>query len=356
MINILHTADWHMDAPLRGFSPGQRRQLRAAQLALPGKIAQLCLREGCDLCLIAGDVFDGPYTREGYEAVYRGLQAMGVPVFIAPGNHDPYRPDSPWAREVWPENVHIFTKPELTSFRIPELDCRVYGAAFVGAESPALLPGFQAGGSERYALLVAHGDPTAPGSPYNPVTAADIRDAGVDYAALGHIHASGSFSAGGALCAWPGCPMGRGWDETGVKGVLLARPGAGEPLRFLPLDTPRFFDLTVPAGDDPRRALADALPGGGSGDFFRIRLTGETRQPLGSMAEAFPEYPNLWILDETVPAGDPWARTGGDGFPGAYFRLLQGHARSGDPETAAAAELAAKLSRRILEEREVTLP
>ena len=105
MIKILHTADWHIDAPLRNFTDLQRRELRSSLLEMPGKIADLCLREGCDLVLLAGDIFDGPYSREGYEAVYRALERMEVPVFVAPGNHDPYREVSPWVRERWPDNV-----------------------------------------------------------------------------------------------------------------------------------------------------------------------------------------------------------------------------------------------------------
>ena len=42
MIKILHTADWHIDAPLRNFTDLQRRELRSSLLELPGKIADLC--------------------------------------------------------------------------------------------------------------------------------------------------------------------------------------------------------------------------------------------------------------------------------------------------------------------------
>ena len=76
MIKVLHTADWHMDAPLREFNEIQRRELRAASLRLPGQIADLCIREGCDICLICGDIFDGVWSPEGYEAVYRALERM----------------------------------------------------------------------------------------------------------------------------------------------------------------------------------------------------------------------------------------------------------------------------------------
>ena len=38
MIRMLHTADWHLDAPLRNFTDLQRRELRASLLELPGKV------------------------------------------------------------------------------------------------------------------------------------------------------------------------------------------------------------------------------------------------------------------------------------------------------------------------------
>ena len=357
MIRILHTADWHIDAPLREFTDLQRRELRASLLEVPGRIADLCHREGCDLCLIAGDVFDGPYTREGYESVYRALERMEVPVFIAPGNHDPYREGSVWTRERWPENVYLFRRQELTSFAIPELSCRIYGAAFTGSNCPSLLGAFRAECAERHALLVLHGDPTNPASPYNSVTAAQVRDAGVDYAALGHIHTQGRFEAGAGMCAWPGCPMGRGFDETLTKGVLIAELEETVQLRFLPLNVPRFFEYTLDISGDPVETVAALLPPGGSRDHYRIRLTGEM-QPgaMDYLPERFPDYPNLTILDETIPLGDVWEYAGEDSLAGLFFRILREGTRDADPATAQRLELAARIGKKILEGREVELP
>ena len=47
-LKILHTADWHLDSPFGGFSEEQRAFLKDEQRKLPGKIVDLCLREGCD--------------------------------------------------------------------------------------------------------------------------------------------------------------------------------------------------------------------------------------------------------------------------------------------------------------------
>ena len=357
MIRILHTADWHIDAPLRSFTDQQRRELRASLMELPGKIADLCLKEGCDLVLLAGDVFDGPYTREGYEAVYRALERMEVPVFIAPGNHDPYRDASPWVREPWPDNVYLFRRQEISSFAIRELDCRVYGAAHTGPECPGLLENFQAQCAERYALLVLHADPTDPHSPYCPVTAAQVRDSGLDYAALGHIHAMGQFEAGAGVCVWPGCPMGKGFDETGTKGVCIAELGDSISFRFLSVEGPRFYDHTVAALSDPAEAIAAVLPPMGSRDHIRVRLTGETAAgATDGLALRFADWPNLTILDDTIVPGDVWDSAGDDTLTGLFFRILRDEALTADPETAKNLELAARIGRKILEGREVELP
>ena len=87
-LKILHTADLHLDSPFAGFSEAQRQLLRQQQKLLPGKIADLCRRENCDLLLLAGDIFDGQPTRDTIGILKEALSRCGVPVFVSPGNHD----------------------------------------------------------------------------------------------------------------------------------------------------------------------------------------------------------------------------------------------------------------------------
>ncbi len=357
MIKILHTADWHIDAPLRQFSEAQRRQLRSQMQLVPQRIADICRAEGCQMVLLAGDVFDGPYTAEGYECVFRALRSMKVPVFVAPGNHDFYGENSPWFRETWPENVHIFKKQEITSCKIPELDCRIYGAGFTSQSCPGLLEGFRAECDERYALMVLHGDAANVHSPYCPVTAGQVRDAGIDYLALGHIHAGSGFQAGAGLCAWPGCPMGHGYDETGTKGVLIVELEQKATARFVPVEGTRFFDLAVKAGQSPIDSVLQVLPGGGSDDFYRIHLTGEADpEALEFVHSGIPGYPNLTLIDETVLSQELWENAGEDTLEGLYFQILRDSAQGQSEQVQQELLLAAKLSRQILRGMEVELP
>lgn len=353
MIKLLHSADWHLDAPAVRRSAQEQAFLREAALALPGKIAGLCRDRDCRLLLLSGDLFDGPYTKESLDAVRFALEDAGADVFISPGNHDFCSENSPWIRESWPKNVHIFTQPALESVLLEELDCRVYGAGYRSMDCPPLLEGFRAAGDAKYQVGVLHGDPLLAMSPYCPITAGQIRQSGLDYLALGHIHKEGKIRQGGTLCAWPGCPMGRGFDELGVKGVYLVTLEEKAQAEFVPLDTPRFFQLQVNAGVDPLAAAESVLPGGESRDFYRIQLTGEAEKPdLAALRASLARFPHLTLVDETVPELDLWGSAQADSLEGIYFGLLR-QAMEEDPEAAA---LAARISRQILNGQEVALP
>ena len=355
-MKILHSADWHLDSPFSGRTPEQRDELNRALRKIPRKVAEVCRRENCDLVLLSGDIFDGEYTREGYEAVYNALQDCGVPVFVAPGNHDFIAPGSPWVEERWPENVHIF-KGGMESVALPKLDCRVYGAAFQSMDCPCLLENFQTEGTERFCLAVLHGDPTNASSPYNPMTTAQIRASGLDYLALGHIHKAGLFHAGGTICAWPGCPMGRGFDETGERGLYITELAVGKyDTKFVPLNTLRFQELEVDTGENAIQALETVLPGFGSKDFYRITLTGDCQGTITEIFDHYQHIPHLEIRDNRQEKVDVWATAGEDTLQGRYFDLLKDALNDADEDTRRQIELAAEISRKLLDGREVQLP
>lgn len=350
MIKILHSADWHLDSPLQGRLPQQAELLRRELLQIPDRVAALCREENCDLMLLAGDLFDGAYSQQTYRAVYDALQSVNVPVFIAPGNHDYICPDSPYEKELWPENVHIFKKQQIEWVDLPALGLRVYGAGFQSMDCPGLLEGFQA---EGFAVGLFHGDPTQVNSPYNPITKTQTAQSGLAYLALGHVHKGDGLRAGDTLCAWPGCPMGRGYDEQGEKGVLIVTLEDTVQTRFVPLEGPRFFDVSV----DFAAGIGSVLPAVANHDFYRVTLTGEAEKvDLEALRAQFGAFPNLVLRDQTHRPVDLWQSVGEDNFEGVYFGLLQGALAEANPEEKEKILLAAKISRKILDGQEVILP
>ena len=351
-MKLLHSADWHLGSPL-----GENRQLREALEQIPFRVVQAAKEHGCDMILLAGDLFDAEPSPHSLALVKRALGEAGIPVFISPGNHDFVTAGGFWQREAWPENVHIFTAGHIESVALPQLDCRIYSAAFRGPESEGLLEGFCADGQERYCIGLLHGDATASGAAYNPVSHYQIADSALDYLALGHIHKQGSIQSGATLCAWPGCPMGRGFDETGEKGVLLVELTEGCQIQFLGLDTPRFYDLEAAVDESPEKAVANLLKAVRPQDLCRMTLTGEAESvDLDLLREKFLHYPNLQLRDRTVEPVDLWENAGEDSLEGVYFDKLQ-KAMEGQAESVRRrVELAAQLSRQLLLGQEVKLP
>ena len=353
MIKILHSADWHLDAPLNMQKAEQSQWLRKKMLEIPEKIVSLCKSESCDMLVLSGDLFDGHCSGDTLRLVKDALEDVAIPVFISPGNHDFVAPNSPWADLQWPENVHIFRRQEVESVAVPQLDCRVYGAAFTSMDCPALLEGFQAEQTEKYAIGVFHGDPTQVNSTYCPITTRQIADSGLDYLALGHIHKGDQVKSGKTLCAWPGCPMGHGYDELGEKGVLLVSLDSEVTTRLVSLQGPQFHDLQIPATED----LGQILPPVGSDDFYRITFIGASEPvDISAVSKKYPQFPNLELRDKTTPPIDVWASAGKDTFEGVYFSLLQAALEDADEQTMEQIALAAKISRQLLDGQEVVLP
>jgi len=350
-LKILHSADWHLDSPFAGFTQSQREYLKSELRKVPGKVAEVCIRENCDLVLLSGDLFDGPYSRDSARLAAEAMARCGVPVLIAPGNHDYLASGSPWLEEKWPDNVYIFTGG-ISSIVLKNLDCRIYGAGYRSAESPALLKDFKADGTERWQIALLHGDPMRLYSPYCPITAAQVRDSGLHYLALGHIHKSGSFRARSSLCGWPGCPMGRGFDETREKGVYIVEMEERATVRFEPLDTPRFYELEV---DTDETTLAEVLPAVHDGNFYRITLTGSGEASARELAARYEGLPNLELIDHRKKPSDPWARAERDSLEGVYFGLLREKLANAPADEAECIRLAAQITQTILEGGEVVL-
>lgn len=230
MIKLLHAADLHLDSPFEGLGESKAAVRRTEQRQLLYRIAQLAHNEKVHLVLLAGDLLDSDsaYAETGEELV-KALGGIEAPVFISPGNHDFYSARSPYARLKLPDNVHIFKSPRIECVELPELGVRVWGAAFTDKYSGGMLRGFSA---EKTAgvldIMCIHGEVNA-ASAYNPVTEDEIAASGMDYIAFGHIHAgSGLKKAGSCYYSWPGCPEGRGFDETGEKYVSIVSFGDGK--------------------------------------------------------------------------------------------------------------------------------
>jgi DNA repair exonuclease SbcCD nuclease subunit len=195
MFRFLHTADLHLDAPLRSLALRDEDLFdlvgNATRRALE-RIVDICLEEEVDALLIAGDLYDGDMrsmkTAAFLSRQMERLNEHGVLVFMIRGNHDA---ESVITRELdLPPNVHVFTGHGGAE-RLQDHDVVIHGVSFSKPHAPdSLLPKYKAPvpgcfniGLLHTSLAGAEGHDT-----YAPCSVSDLQSLGYDYWALGHVH------------------------------------------------------------------------------------------------------------------------------------------------------------------------
>lgn len=332
MLKIIHAADLHLDSTFGALSAEKARERRREGRFLVERLTELARRERVDALLLSGDLFDG---REVYpetlECLRESFAALEAKVFIAPGNHDPYRGGGAYERVKWSDNVYIFRSEAIEAVEWAEKNAVIYGAAFTAGErNDRPLANFTAPQDGRLHVMVLHGDMSGGGSAYGAIHRDEIAASGLDYLALGHIHQRiDPRKAEKTYWAYPGCPEGRGFDELGEKGVLMGEIGKGSvELCFVPLARRRYEILAVDVTDrDAEEAVRQALPPSAIMDIIRVRLVGETdekglnlyrlQERLAGLCYA------LELRDETTVRIDLAETAGEDTLRGLFLRRMR---------------------------------
>ncbi len=349
MIKLLHAADFHLDAAFASLPPELAKQQREEQRRALRLLAQAA--QGCELVLLSGDLFDGKRVyRDTLDALKACFATIDAQIFIAPGNHDPIHAHSPYLAEDWGENVHIFKQEDIECVHLP--NCDVYGAAYV-REDVEVLRGFHVEDESRLNLMLLHS-----GGSYNPISSEQIAATGLDYLALGHVHTRQEQRCGKTLAAYPGCLMGRGFDECGQKGVLRVMASKQDcQTEFVPIPTRKYEILQVQVGDAPLASVLRALHQGSENDCLRILLQGESEGvDVKALEAALQERCfSAQVRDHTVPKRELWQGSEEDTLRGEVLREFKSRYEQAEALDARRIARAAKLLSDLMDGREVDL-
>lgn len=233
MIKLLHTADLHLDSPLNSLALRDdelRYQVRAASRKALENIVDLALEHQASALLVSGDLFDRA-ERSARTAVFLTVQFdrlkdAGIRVFYVKGNHDAVNPISGGAD--FPNNVHLFSGHGGV-FELGEDIC-IHGVSFSGKSMPeSLIPKFKppVAGKVNIALMHTSVSGASGHDTYAPCSVSDMRSAGFDYWALGHIHKRQVYCEEPWI-VMPGIPQGRDVGEAGSKSATLIEINGGK--------------------------------------------------------------------------------------------------------------------------------
>lgn len=380
MLTILHTADLHMDRAFGGLgmrsarAAERRQELREAFR----RFVDLALELRADAVTIGGDLYEHDrFTLDTAHFIRGELERLGpIPVFIAPGNHDPYLPGSLYRQIEWPPNVTIFSEPRFRP--VPLADgVTLWGA---GHDGPALrqdiLQGFRVSGPGLHILLFHGSDMAA--VPEGKVTHCPFRPeevaaSGASFALLGHYHQARLSPPGRPLFAYPGSPEPLGFDEEGQHYVLRLTLDGGAPQPdLIPFSqvvyrTHRLDISAMLSSEEIRRAI-EALAAPGEGEdaptdpvIARVILEGQLQPEVdldlkGLLDACAHRFRYLDLADQTYPAYDLDELAEQGTTKGAFVRLLGQRMEALSGEELEIARAALLYGLHAFDNRELRLP
>lgn len=325
MLKILHTGDIHLDSAFTSLSPDEARARRSESRELFSKVIDIANAENVDAIILAGDVFDSyPIRPETAESFLRDLKRAKMPVFITPGNHDPYTANSPYRTLSFPDNVHIFTEDTLSYVKLSEKDARIWGAAYSSeVYDGRILDGFSVPDDGCTDILALHSNLYT--DVYSPVSSDEIASSGAAYVALAHVHKPTELlKAKKTYYAYCGCLEAHDFGECYDSGFCIVTIENGNvTLNRRSVSDVSYQEISLNLTDCAD--VESALPSPVGRVHLRLTLTGECVSPdVDALYEKLsPKYSELQIMDKTVPPRNIWEGLGEDTLRGVFLTKMK---------------------------------
>jgi DNA repair exonuclease SbcCD nuclease subunit len=222
-MKLIHCADLHLDSKMNANLDKESAKARKAELLDTFvRMVTYAAEHEVQAILIAGDLFD----TKNISATARNtvlhciMEQPKIDFYYLKGNHD--NDNFLSGLEVLPENLKLFGS-EWTTYKIAddriaisgiELSPENAGSAYVSLVLD----------QAKYNIVMLHGQEAeaAAKDKAEVINLKELRNKGIDYLALGHVHAykMEQLDARGHYC-YPGCLEGRGFDECGEHGFVV---------------------------------------------------------------------------------------------------------------------------------------
>jgi len=253
-MKFIHTADIHLDSPLRGLAKYEGapvEEIRNATRDALDNLVSLAIEESVDFIVIAGDIYDGDWKDHNtglfFSKKMSELRRANIPVYLISGNHDA---DNVMTKSlVLPENVIRFSTKRPETHKIEELQVAIHAQGFanrsvtenLALNYPAPEPGWFNIGVLHTSLTGREGHDN-----YAPCSVADLERLEYDFWALGHVHTREEIESDCPIW-FSGNIQGRHIRETGAKGcsVVSFSESGHCSVEFVTLDVVRWAQIII---------------------------------------------------------------------------------------------------------------
>lgn len=377
-MRFLHTADWQLGMTRHFLAGDAQPRYSAARRDAVSGLGALAAEVGAEFVVVSGDVFE--HNQLPPKVIGQSLEAMraiGIPVYLLPGNHDPLDASSVYTSALFtserPDNVVVLDRAGVHQVR-PGLEIV---AAPWRSKVPTtdlvadVLDDLPTAAGTR--ILVAHGgvdvlDPDRDKPSLIRLATVDeaLSRGAVHYVALGDKHSLTRVGDSGRVW-YSGSPEVTNFDdvEADPGHVLIVDVDEADPQRAVSV-TPRHVGswrfVTLRRQVDSSRDIADLdlnldLMTEKDRTVVRLALTGSlTVTDRAALDACLDKYARLFAHLRTwdshtdlavIPADGEFSDLGIGGFAAAAVEELVATAREEDPATAVDAQAALALLLRL---------
>lgn len=293
-MKLIHCADIHLGSPMNATLDADKAKQRKNELLQTfERLVSYAAKENVRAILIAGDMFDSNRATKTVKSIVRRSieEHPSIDFLYLRGNHDDalvlYDEEAP-------ENLKLFST-EWTTYRYGDVSISgiEMGNTPVPYDSLVLEP-------SAINLVMMHGQETsyAGKDKTEVIRLPHLRNKGIDYLALGHVHAGGEGMIDRrGKWRYAGCLDGRGFDECGPKGFILLEIEGGKLTdRFVEMESRRIENVAVDISGardtaDVDRLVAKELGAREPDEMLKVSLTGrvgvEVRYDLDYIASKY---------------------------------------------------------------------
>ena len=206
-MKYIHTADLHLNSKIKRLYGEKSAIVNDKIFSSFEFLCHFALDEGAKAVVIAGDLFDSetvsPSAIQRFKSIVGFYKELCF-IFVY-GNHD-YSPDNKMFSD-FPKNFIVLKDGQ---------SVKIENVLFLSLNR-IIAPLSE----NSYNVVIAHGQ-AVNYSTTQDVSLTDLANKNVNYLALGHVHSYRveKLDAKG-VWAYPGCLVGRGFDECGDKGFIL---------------------------------------------------------------------------------------------------------------------------------------
>lgn len=210
-MKIIHFADLHIGSKFERMPEDIKNELNTKLRNALTKIIEYSKENNITTILMSGDIFDkNSVIMKDKKFFYDTIRTNSeIDFYYIKGNHDS---SSKYNDNIG--NLHTFN--EIKSYIKDNI--RIIGYEL--SDNNESLYNVAPFTTDKFNIMMLHGD-IKNKKDSNYIDLKKLQNKNINYFALGHIHKREEGVVGESKYAYPGCVLGRGFDETGEKGFLV---------------------------------------------------------------------------------------------------------------------------------------